>query len=103
MQPRNEELGKDVDGVAETLTLAQRILGVQDGYRTLGDRKPRIPDLLDDLGGVRHSVLPDIDRLCGAPREQTKSVVRVGQSYARAEPGRDNGETKQPPAYPRNR
>src|SRR5690242_16797031 len=58
-----QQLDDDVHGVELGLTLGPRVVGVADVDRLLGPAQPGLPDLRDDLRGVGHPVLPDVQRL----------------------------------------
>src|SRR5450756_65334 len=77
-----EEFGEDVHGVEQRLPLLAGVVGVEDVHRLLDVPESGLPDLLDDLRGVRHAVLLDRERGRPGAVERTQTIVRVRQPHA---------------------
>ena len=57
----------------------------------LAPRQPRGAELADDLGGVRHPVLRQVQLLRGVAPDEAQAVVRVGQVHPRGSRARKGG------------
>src|SRR5512139_1999339 len=74
-----EQVGDDVHRVQHRLALRAAVVGVEDVHRVLHDPGAAAADLVDDLGGVGHAVLPDVEPLAALSGQGPQTVVRVGE------------------------
>src|SRR5450631_790239 len=85
------QVGQDVDGVPERLTLGLRVVGVEDVHGVLHIDGLGCPDLGDKLAGVCHPVLGDVE-LCDHPTAyRTQPVVGVREAGVRGQVGVSHG------------
>src|SRR5438093_691852 len=61
-RPRHQQLVQDVDGAEPRLSLGPGVFRVADDRGNLRVREPGFPDLLQQLGGMRHAILRDAQR-----------------------------------------
>src|SRR5665811_2321467 len=81
------QVGQDVDGVPQRLALGLGVVGVEDVHGVLHIADLERADLGDQLTGVRHAVLGDVELLEHRTTYRAQPVVRVGQPRVRGEVG----------------
>ena len=80
------EIGEDAEAVRHLLALGDAVLRVGDGHRHFPHLQFQPADLRNELGGVRHAVLPDVKPSRRGRGHHPEAIVRIRQLHAGGQP-----------------
>src|SRR3954470_3899567 len=95
-----EKIREDVDAVQQGLPFRLGIIGVDDPDRMFHQPRFELGQLLDQLGGMGHAVLAQLDPGGHARGEGAQPVVRIGQLQPGGQPRLQRSRTQHQPLQP---